>query len=269
MNKRTSYNSGVHIVLTARQKKILDLLQMNELLTVEELAQLLQVSGPTIRRDLMVLESDGLINRTWGGATPATSVGYGQIANERSKLNIEEKRAIAATAVNMIEEGEVIALDVGTTCIELAKLLKRFRHITVFTNGLLTAQILGNSHLTVHLIGGRLRSEEFSLVGAVARDTILRFNYDKFFMGAAGFNVENGPTDFNLDDVEVKQCFMKKSKRIITLVDHTKFGKTSLASICETEQLTNLITDSTTSGDTVDRLTHQGVHVTIASGANC
>jgi DeoR/GlpR family transcriptional regulator of sugar metabolism len=250
-------------LVTSRQRIILDILEANQLATVEELSSQLRVSEATVRRDLMALESKGLINRTWGGATPATSVAFEPFVNERAKQNQIEKAAIAQAAVEMVEEGEVIALDVGTTCMELAKLLRKFKRITVFTNSLLTAQILCASNLTVHLIGGRLRPGEYSMVGAVARENILRFHYDKFFMGASGFDPETGPTDFNLDDVEVKQCFLKQSKQRIALVDHTKFSKTSLATICGTSQLTDVITDSHIAPEYVRKLEDQGIKVTI------
>jgi DeoR/GlpR family transcriptional regulator of sugar metabolism len=250
-------------LVTSRQRIILGILEVNELATVEQLSSQLSVSEATVRRDLLALESERLINRTWGGATPVASVAFEPFVNERSKQNQAEKAAIAQAAVEMVEEGEVIALDVGTTCMELAKLLLRFQRITVFTNSLLTAQILGASNLTVHLIGGRLRPGEYSMVGAVARETILRFHYDKFFMGASGFDLKNGPTDFNLDDVEVKQCFLKQAKQRITLVDNTKFAKTSLASICAISELTDVITDSLISSTHAQALEQQGVKVTI------
>src|ERR1700730_4496318 len=106
---------------------ILDILEANQLATVEELTKQLSVSEATVRRDLMSLEAEGLINRTWGGATPASSVAFESFVNERSKQNLSQKQAIAQAAAEMVQEGEAIALDVGTTCMELAKQLRKFQ----------------------------------------------------------------------------------------------------------------------------------------------
>jgi DeoR family transcriptional regulator, fructose operon transcriptional repressor len=246
-----------------RQKSILDLLQDDQLVTVEALSTQLCVSEATIRRDLVSLEREGVINRTWGGATPLTSVGFEPFVHERSTYFQEEKQAIARAAVDLIEEGEVIALDVGSTCMELAKLLDRFKRITVFTNSMLTAQILAGFNFSVHLVGGRLRPGEFSMVGPIARETTGRFNYDKFFMGVSGLHLEQGPTDFNLDDVEVKQSFLKQAKRRIALLDHSKFGQVSLASICSVSELTDVITDKDVDSSHVTNLERQGIQVTL------
>ncbi len=249
-------------MLTARQKSILELIQDDQLVTVDVLSARLRVSEATIRRDLASLEREGLVNRTWGGATPAAGVGFEPFVLERSTYFQEEKQAIARAAVKLIEEGDVIALDVGSTCMELAKLLDRFKRITVFTNSLLTAQILGGFSFTVYLIGGRLRPGEFSMVGPTARETAGRFNYDKFFMGIAGLHLENGPTDFNLDDVEIKQSFLKQAKRRIALLDHSKIGQVSLASICNIRDLTDVVTDGAVSESEIGIMEEQGVCVT-------
>ncbi len=251
-------------MITSRQRAILGIVEANRLATVDKLSSRLGVSEATVRRDLMALEEQRLISRIWGGATPVSSVALEAFMKDRSRQNTLEKRAIAQAAVAMVHEGEVIALDVGTTCMEVARLLRRFRRITVFTNSLCAAQILATSHLTVHPVGGRLREGELSMVGAVARENVLRFHYDKFFMGVSGFDVETGPTDFNLDDVEVKQCFLEKSKRRIALVDHTKFRKTSLASICGIESITDLITDEGIHGEQQRVLQTQGINVIVA-----
>lgn len=247
--------------MTARQKSILELIQDDQLVTVDVLSARLRVSEATIRRDLASLEREGLVNRTWGGAT-AAGVGFEPFFLERSTYFQEEKQAIARAAVKMIEEGDVIALDVGSTCMELAKLLDRFKRVTVFTNSLLTAQILGGFSFTVYLIGGRLRPGEFSMVGPTARETAGRFNYDKFFMGVAGLHLENGPTDFNLDDVDIKQSFLKQSKRRIALLDHSKMGRVSLASICGVRDLTDVVTDGAATESEIGILEEQGVRVT-------
>lgn len=253
------------MVLSIRQRKILGIVEENQLATVEDLCSALSVSEATVRRDLATLEANGLVNRTRGGALPASSVGYAPFVSDRAQYNLREKQEIAHAAVEMIDEGDVIAIDVGTTCLELAKLLGRFQRITVFTNSLLTAQALGNFSFTLHLIGGRLQRDEMSMVGNIARDTIMRFNFDKFFLAASGFDPETGPTDFNLDDVEVKQCYIERARQTIALVDHTKFDQVSLASICATEDLSHVVTDSGTPMDCVESIRSKGTAVVLGT----
>ncbi len=251
-------------MIVSRQKAILGILAENQLATVDELSMRLGVSEATVRRDLMSLENRGLIDRMWGGATPKSSVAFEPFVHERSRNHQAEKQAIARAAVEMVNEGEVIALDVGSTCTEVAKLLIRFRRITVFTNSLLTAQILGNASFSVHMLGGRIRTGEFSLVGPVARENVRRFHYDKFFMGVSGFDLKHGPTDYNLDDVEIKQCFLERAKQRIALVDHSKFGHVSLAAICGVDALTDVISDGDMASEHREELERQGIHITVA-----
>lgn len=225
-----------------RAKEILEHLNRRSPLSIDELASLLAVSTVTVRRDLAELENEGLIIRQRGGAAlPSNSIE--PMFYQRHKQHLELKKQIAKYAAEQVEEGEVIAIDVGTTAAEFAKELLKKNNLTVFTNSFQAASILAKSQHQVYFVGGMLRKSEMSMVGSIAKDTVLKFNYDRFYMGLAGISHSAGPTDYSLEDAEVKRCFISKSKEVIALVDKTKFGKSSLVKVCEMDEITTVITN--------------------------
>ncbi|MBD2844354.1 DeoR/GlpR transcriptional regulator [Paenibacillus sp. IB182496] len=225
-----------------REQKILTLLQEKSPLTIEELAERLLVSEPTVRRDLSAMEEKGLILRPRGAAS-LPGLGFEPLFDQRQKHNRENKKKIARYAASLISEGEVIALDAGTTNAELAKELLKVSNLTIFTYSLQIAFILSRSKHNVYVIGGQLRKSEQSMVGSIAKDTIRQFNFDRFFMGLAGFNKEQGVTDIILEEVEIKRWIIERSQKTYALADHSKYESSSLVKICDYEAITELITN--------------------------
>jgi DeoR/GlpR family transcriptional regulator of sugar metabolism len=225
-----------------RGKMILDYLQEKSPLSIEELAVRLQVSEVTVRRDLAELQRQGLIIRERGGASLPV-LGVEPMFNQRQKKNIKLKQKIAKYAAEQIREGEVIALDVGTTTVELAKELVNRSGITVFTSSFQVASVLSKSNLQVYMIGGLIRKSELSMVGSIALETIMKFHFDRFYFSVAGVSNEAGPTDYSIEEAEVKRAFISRSKQVIALVDKTKFGTTSLVKVCDYDQIHEIITN--------------------------
>jgi DeoR family fructose operon transcriptional repressor len=230
-------------MLIERQKSILNFLNETTPLSVEDLAAKLEVSEVTIRRDLVVLENHRLIIRERGKAS-LSSQGFEPLFNTRQKRNLDKKRKIAKYVVEQIHEGEVIALDVGTTTMEIAKELVKKSGITVFTASLQVATILSKGNLEVYVIGGLIRKNEMSLIGSMAFENINKYNFDRFYIGIAGMEYHHGPTDFSLEEAEVKRAFISRSKNVIAAVDHTKFAQTALVKVCEFEQISEIITNA-------------------------
>ncbi|MFU1792514.1 DeoR/GlpR family DNA-binding transcription regulator [Paenibacillus azoreducens] len=227
---------------TEREKLILDLLHENSPLSVEELAQQLDVSEVTVRRDLAAMEKKELISRRRGGAALPDQDNE-PLFIQREKKNHDFKRQIGQYAASQIREGEVIALDVGTTTTEVAKALVKRRGITVFTSSFQVASILSKSNLQVYMIGGLIRFNEMSMVGSIAIETIKKFNFDRYYLGLASLNRELGLTDYSVEEVEVKQAFISQSKQVIALADKTKMGTSSLLKVCEYDQVSEIITN--------------------------
>lgn len=247
-----------------RRQQLLEYLARHELADVESLARALEASPATVRRDLQELADRGVITRTRGGAALITN-GFGHeppyIA--RATENLAEKRAIAQLASTFIREGEVVALDVGSTTLELAKYLRDRHNLTVFTASLPIAQVLIQSDVLVILVGGALRKRELSLAGSVATQTISQFHFDKMFLGTAGVSVNDGFTDFGIEDVEVKKSFLARSKQVIALADHTKVGRVSLATTAPLAAVRKLVTDAGVDPALVEALRQAGLEVLV------
>lgn len=250
---------------TARRVQLLNILSERSFVTAEELARLTQVSLSTIRRDLQALAEEGLILRMRGGASLGTpGVGHEIPYLTRARVQLVEKRAIARAALDFVWEGNVIALDVGSTTFELARLLRPYRNLTVFTASVPIAQLLANTEISVFLLGGQLRKKELSIVGPLALQMASQFYYDRFFMGVAGLDLKAGCTDFSLDDVEVKKVFLERSREIIVLADHTKLGHISFTTICPIQRVHRIITDARADPQKVAQLQEMGVEVIVA-----
>lgn len=249
----------------ARRQQIIDYLAEHEFADVESLATAVQASPATVRRDLQNLAEHALITRTRGGAAfLGQGVGHEPPYVARANQNLMEKRAIAQLASTMIHEGEVIALDVGSTTLEFAKAIRNHRNLTVFTASIPIVQVLIQSEVSVIVVGGTLRKKELSVAGPIAVQTVSQFHFDKFFLGTAGLHPENGFTDFGMDDVEVKKAFVGCSKQIIALADHTKLGQISFATTCSLQKVHKLITDDGADATQVNLLRQAGLEVHLA-----
>ncbi|KIL38846.1 hypothetical protein SD70_24020 [Gordoniibacillus kamchatkensis] len=229
-------------MINQRGEEIIKLLSEKSPMSIEELAVQLAVSEVTVRRVLSELEDEGLVIREWGKAA-LPGLGIEPMYNQRQKVNTELKKQIARHAAKQIRDGEVIALDVGTTNAELAKELMKRTNITIFTSSFQVASILSRSQLNVYMIGGFLRKSEMSMVGSIATEAIMKFNFDRFYLGLAGLSKEEGPTDFNLEDVDVKRAFIRRSKKVTALVDKSKIGHSALVQVCELNEIDEIITN--------------------------
>jgi DeoR/GlpR family transcriptional regulator of sugar metabolism len=248
-----------------RKQQILDYLVEHTFADIDTLVNLLDTSPATVRRDLHELADRGDIVRTRGGASLAVKgVGHEPPFHFRAKENILAKRLIAKAAKDFVQEGDVIGIDVGSTTLEFARLLRDLRNITIFTASIFVADVLANSDVNVILVGGTLRKREMSVAGPIATQVLGGYYFDKFFLGTAGVTQEEGFTDFSIDDVEVKKAFLAHSGNIIALADHTKLGRVSFAKICPTEAVSRLITDSKADPDQVEALRLAGLEIIIA-----
>ncbi len=228
----------------ARHKSLIRMLTLEPDLTVSEISEKLAVSQATVRRDLKQLSEEGLIQRVRSGATIAKSLGVQPSWIERSKVANAQKRAIAKVASHYIHDGQVIALDVGTTALEIAKQIQLRSNISVFTASVPIAEVLATEYPMIYLIGGMLRPREMAVVGPMARENVKRFHFDTFFLAAGAWSLDHGFMDFSIEDVEIKQAFMSSSEKIIAVTDSSKYDGTSLMSIAALSDVDLIITDN-------------------------
>jgi DeoR/GlpR family transcriptional regulator of sugar metabolism len=251
-----------------RQEHIARIVEEHGRARVADLAARFDVSTVTIRKDLAVLEGEGRLLRTHGGA-------MGPLADRpelgfdiRARLQPEAKGRIGAIAAGLVVDGESIALDASTTALAMARHIKArgpWIHLTVVTNGLRIAfELAGHPGVTVVLPGGFLRWEALSVVGPLGEGLFGKVNIQKAFMGAAGFTIPTGLSDATDEEAQIKRLIAGSAHEVIALVDHTKFGRAAFATFCRTDDLGAVVTDDLAPEAMLDSLRDLGVGVHVA-----
>ena len=227
-----------------RHQIILNSLRKYGKVSIREMNDVLHVSDMTIRRDLNDLENQGLLRRVYGGALSEPSLSYEPPFDIRYENNKENKEIISREVASIINEGETIIIDTGTTLYHVAKSLKGMRNITVFTMSLRIAELLSEEKgISLIVSGGKVRHGEKSLVGEQAIESLQDFIFDKFIMGIAGIHPEYGLTEYNVEDALVKKAALSSSKSCIVVADSSKIGRIAFKKICPLEDIDILITD--------------------------
>jgi DeoR/GlpR family transcriptional regulator of sugar metabolism len=247
-----------------RLERILTALERDASVSVNDLAERLAVTAMTVRRDLDVLERKGLLRRVRGGAVSAQGRSYEPPLLTRTRNHLEEKRRIGAMAATLVKDGDSIAIDVGTTTIEVARNLVGRRNLTVITPSVHVAAALGEqAGIRLILTGGVLRPGEFSLVGNVAERALREFFVDRLFLGIGGVDFAAGLTEFNVEDAQVKRAMIAGAKEVVVVADASKFGTVALAAVAGLHVVKRVITDSRVRKDTVSRLESMGIDVAV------
>lgn len=247
-----------------RRRAILDLLKRDGRVLVSDLARQFETSQVTIRKDLEILHGHGMAHRTHGGALPAAEGALEDpTLREKEKLHRKEKLHIAEAAAQLVNEGQVIILDSGTTTTAIARALRNFRNLTIVTNAVNIAAELAGTTVEVILTGGTLRKNSFSLVGPVAEETLRRLNADVLFLGVDGFDVNYGLSTPNLLEAKVNRVMVEAAKRTIAVCDSSKFGRRSLSLIVPPSALQGVITDRAIDKATLRSLKKAGIEVTL------
>lgn len=230
-----------------RHQKIESFLKQQKAVKAAELASLLNVSIDTVRRDLEALEKRGILKRVHGGAVlkQKNNNVLNKLFNEREVKNLEGKKEVASLAVELIEEGQAIALNGGTTTIEIAKVLvEKFQRLTIITNDIRILTILGaNKNFNVILSGGFFNPEEYTLYGKQCEEILSHFNIDIAFITVNGLSLEHGLTDFRIHEVGVIQTMLSRTKYKVVVADSSKFETSSYINICPLNNIDLIITD--------------------------
>ncbi|MGB0122063.1 MAG: transcriptional repressor AgaR [Silvibacterium sp.] len=232
------------MLIDERRQHILSQIQHQGRALVGELSRTLSISQITIRKDLDYLQSKGLIQRTHGGALRLQSGAlFDPSLQEKQKQHSQEKQRIAAAAAKMVQEGQCVMLDSGTTTTAIAQALKRFSQLTVITNAVNIAADLAGTDFEVILIGGTLRKNSFSLVGPLAEDVLEEMHADILFLGVDGFDPEIGLTTPNFLESRVNRAMVKAAGQVVAVCDSTKFNRRSLSRIVPLSAIHCVITD--------------------------
>jgi DeoR family fructose operon transcriptional repressor len=249
-----------------RKQKILEYIEERRKATVAQLCEHFRVSSATIRNDLRDLEAGNRLLRTHGGAMVKSKTGLELDSSQKRVQNLEAKRRIAACALELIEDGDRIILDTGTTTLELARLLDRRRDLTVVTNDLVIALLLEEfDSVAVVFTGGLLRRRFHCTVsyGNTWRDTLAGLTLDKAFMGVNGLSFEKGATTPDIAQAETKKLMIDIAVKVIFLCDSSKFGRTSFARFATLDQIDTVVTEQVTAEDR-RRLEELGIELILA-----
>ncbi|GGN95795.1 MULTISPECIES: HTH-type transcriptional regulator GlpR [Haloarcula] len=207
------------------------------------LAAELDVSTATIRRDLRELEEEGRIERSHGGAVPATALASEQSFSQKEVQHLEQKRAIAERAVEEIRCGEVVFFDAGTTTMQIAKRIDPSDSFVAVTNSPLQAHTLGENDFRVKLTGGTLREETRACVGPSAERFVDRTKFDLLFLGTNGIDPEAGLLTPNEDEAEVKSRIVEAASRVVLVADSSKVNQQSFVRFARLEDVDLFVTD--------------------------
>jgi DeoR/GlpR family transcriptional regulator of sugar metabolism len=231
-------------LISMRQEEIYHFIARSNVVTIQEISEVLHISQSTIRRDIKILEEGNRIVSFHGGVSANT--GYGSFS-ERSSKNIAEKRKIGAAAAAVADHHDFIYVGGGSTTFEFARALTRrvsLRGVTIVCSAMNIARpFIGNDAFKVIVPGGEIRSEDESMTSKITVDTLRNFNFTKAFVGSQAINVKNGYTIPRFDLNEVKMVVAENSKQLILLCDHTKIGKVNPYKVCDISGVGMLITD--------------------------
>jgi len=248
-----------------RRLHILKLLEENENVNVNSLSNEFKVSMVTIRKDLRYFEKKNLLIRSRGGAFKQSLMNVDLSIYDRRKQNLKLKQSIALMASKLINNGETIFLDSGTTIMELVKCISKEIETTIITNAVDIAFCLAD-YPKIRLImpGGMLRQNSISLVGEQAATTLRNYYCDTCFIGADGIDKERGLVTMNIEEAYLSRISIENARRVIALIDSSKFHNRGITTIIPVAKIDLLITDNGISKDNLAWLNEIGVEVMVA-----
>lgn len=229
-----------------RHEKLLNILGEEGVLPIGEIATRLGISEATARRDLAELGRAGRLTRIYGGAVAAPREDDERPFSEVAVDGLDEKTAVAHRAAQLVADGDVLLLDIGTTTLQLAKSL-RGRPVTVVTSNLaIYEELRDDSEVTLILLGGQVRGNYRSVVGFLTESNLRQLYVDRLFLGASAVLPDGSVLDSTHVEVPVKRAMLASAREVVLLVSEGKFpGETGLARVCGPQQIDILITNKT------------------------
>ncbi|GAA3446617.1 DeoR/GlpR family DNA-binding transcription regulator [Planomonospora venezuelensis] len=250
-----------------RRQRILDLVRANGAVSLRDLARAVGSSEVTVRRDVRILEGEGLLDRHHGGATLPGELSREPTYSQKTQLSGTEKTAIADLAASLVEDGDAIAIGAGTTTQAFARRLTRHSELAVVTNSLLVAQALADCpRIEVVMTGGTLRGSIHALVGSPAEHALAGLRVRRAFISGNGLTAERGLSTPNLQVASVDRAIARAAEDVVVLADHTKIGIDTMVQTVPTEEITHLVTDDGASREVLDDLASRGVRLHVARG---
>ena len=248
-----------------RRQRLLATLKEHPGIRVSELSNILGVSEGTVRNDLNALSDQGQLTRVRGGAqVQDESKGQNAAFTARAEVNTDKKQLIARQASELIMDGDTILLDASSTVFHLAHFLSDRRNLRVITNGIEVGRILAqNPYNTVILVGGLLATDGNSITGLMSDFFLKDLHVNKAFVSCSGFTVNEGLTEVNIHEVQLKRRMITCASKVIALIDSSKFGKIDLTLFAQSTQIEQLFTDFNLDAEWKKQLDESGIHYTL------
>jgi DeoR family transcriptional regulator, fructose operon transcriptional repressor len=231
-----------------RHRIILDLLKEKGAIKIQEITELTEASESTIRRDLTQLEEEKFLKRVHGGASILQGKLKELTVSEKTSKNLQEKKVIARYAASLIEKGDCIFLDAGTTTLGMIEFLPEM-DIVVVTNGLTHVDALLQKGLQTYIVGGSVKPTTKAMIGRGAVESIQKYRFDKTFLGTNGVHPQYGYTTPDPEEAQVKMTAIELSREAIVLADDSKFGEIAFSKIADLEKAIVITNGSENSPD--------------------
>lgn len=242
--------------MNERQNVIFSILAKQPRVTVKELSAQFGVSEVTIRKDLTALEDEGVLKRTHGGAAQISL----DSIEKRMAFRYDEKLKISKKAVELVEDGESIFIEAGSTNTVFARELARCRKVHIITNSLYIAKMLKqNDNVKVTVIGGEFQNEAEAMVGPLAKLMLSRLFVDKAFIGMDGFSERLGFTCGDFHRAEIGREMCENAGKVIVLAESSKFDNVGITTCVELSKVDTVITDKEISKDKLKILKKHGI----------
>jgi DeoR family fructose operon transcriptional repressor len=254
------------LIPAQRRERIQEYLATHKIVRTADLCALLETSEATVRRDLEWMERGGVLERTHGGAMLSQRMIFEPEYQQRAQLHPEEKRNIGALAASLIEAGDIVFINSGTTSTQVLHHLRNDASITVFTNNVSAALELGAPGFHYHLIGGEFQPRSNSLAGRFSSENLRQVYANKAILGVDGISLKHGCTVPSNAEAEVVRLMIERTRgQVFVIADASKWGVVSNYPIATIDEIDKLITDEGFDPSAIESLAEHNVEVLVAS----
>lgn len=254
------------LIPAQRRERIQEYLAIHQIARTVDLCNLLETSEATVRRDLEWLEQKGILERTHGGAILSQRMVYEQEYQQRAQHHPEEKRRIGELAASLIEEGDIVFVNSGTTATQVLQHIRSDFRISVFTNNVSAVLELGDPGFHYYLIGGEFQARSNSLAGGFAIENLKQIYANKTILGVDGISLKHGCTVPTKPEAEVVRQMIERTKGpVIVVADHSKWGVVSNFQVASIDEIDKLVVDDKLDSSAVESLAAHDVECLLAA----
>lgn len=248
-----------------RRKRSFEVLTERGHVSVASLSEQFGVSEVTIRKDLQYLEERNLLMRTHGGAMRLDYLVKEQTLEEKGQKYQEQKVRIGKAAANLVEDGDTLILDAGTTVLQVARHLRGKRNLTILTSSVAVAyEVMRMPEVELLMLGGNVRSSSAAVVGHYAEQMVRDHSFRKLFLAVDGFDIDRGLTTTHTMEAHLNRIMIESAMQTIAVFDSSKFGRRGLCGICPVDSIDTVVTDDQAPDNVRRRLEEKDVNVILA-----